>query len=141
MIKINKITKIAFAAVLAGVISVPITSFASNDDIDFSFKIYSYHQNGKEADGRYRQTEDINNPWKVRLDNSGEGKGTITRFWLENSSAHNVSVSKDVKQGNGPYYTNPDTGANKRTVWLTAENNNFNGSSYTVSGIWDEETW
>ncbi|WP_369347154.1 DUF2712 domain-containing protein [Amylolactobacillus amylophilus] len=29
----------------------------------------------------------------------------------------------------------------KKTVWLTGENNNYNGVTYSVAGVWDEETW
>lgn len=141
MKRLNKITKLACIAVIAGGISVPFNAFATDDNIGYNFTIYGYQQNGKEADGRYRQTADVNNPWKVKLTSSGEGAGTITRFWIEDSSASNVSISKDVAQGNGAYYTDPYSSANGRTVWLTAENNNYNGSSYSVSGIWDEETW
>lgn len=126
---------------VVGGIGFTQVALASNDSISFSFKIYSFWQNGKEKEGRYRQTDDINNPWKVRLDKSGEGAGTISEFWLENASASNVSSVRAVKQGNGAYYDNPFYGANKTTVWLTGQNNNYNGDMYNVSGIWDEETW
>ncbi|GIN96133.1 hypothetical protein J6TS1_20030 [Siminovitchia terrae] len=141
MKKVNKITKIFLIAIIALGVSIPLNTLASNDNIGYSFKIYAYQQNGKEKNGRYRQTKSVDNPWKVKLNSSGEGKGTITRFWIENSSAKNVSMSRNVKQGAGAYYTNPYASANQRDVWLTGENNNYNGKSYTVSGIWDEETW
>ncbi|WP_226681579.1 DUF2712 domain-containing protein [Sutcliffiella horikoshii] len=141
MRKYSKITKLACVAVIAGAVSIPFTSFATNDDVPYEFKIYGYQQNGKEADGRYRQTKSVDNTWKVKLNKTGEGSGSVTRFWIEDSSARNVSIHKDVKQGNGEYHTSPYASANERTVWLTAQNNNYNGTSYTVEGIWDEEIW
>ncbi|MFS0646899.1 DUF2712 domain-containing protein [Siminovitchia sp. 179-K 8D1 HS] len=141
MKKAKKFIKLSLIAIIALGVSIPLSSLASNDDIGYKFTIYSYHKNGKEKIGRYRQTKSVDNPWKVRLDSSGEGKGTITRFWIENASARNVSMSRDVKQGVGAYYTNPYAQANQTDVWLTGENNNYNGKSYTVSGVWDEETW
>lgn len=137
----KKVTKLFLAAIIALGVYIPLNTLASDDDIAYKFTIYSYQKNGKEKNGRYRQTSYVDNPWKVRLDSSGEGKGTYTRFWLENASATNVSIEKNVKQGAGAYYTNPYSSANKTDVWLTGENNNYNGKSYTVSGIWDEETW
>src|SRR5699024_8258081 len=95
----KKITKLVLISAVALGIYFPLNTLASDDDIGFSFKIYSYQKNGKEANGRYRQTSYIDNPWKVKLNSSGEGKGTITRFWLENSSASNVSAGVNVKQG------------------------------------------
>ena len=116
---------------------------ASNDKIDYSITVGSYHINGriKKEDARYRQTTNVNNPWKVRLDESSEGNGTITTFWLENSNEKNVSKSQDVKQGKGFHYDNPNATANQTTVYLTAQNNNYDAHAYTVSGKWDEETW
>lgn len=142
MVKRKLVLKIVLALLITTVVGFGTSSaFASNNKIDYSFKVYGYWFNGKAPDGRYRETDNVNNSWKVRLEHSGEGSGTITTFWLENASSGNVTISKDVKQGNGPYYTNPYTSANKTTVWLTAQNNNYNGDSYTVSGYWDEETW
>ncbi|MCO7128258.1 DUF2712 domain-containing protein [Sporolactobacillus shoreicorticis] len=130
-------------ALLATVVIGFGTQFASakDNDIGYKFKVYGWMANGKETEGRYRQTDSIDNSWKVQLKTSGEGQGTITGFWLENSSAQNVSQTEYVKQGEGPHYQKPFASANKRDVWLTAQNNNFNGESYTVKGIWDEETW
>lgn len=139
--KFKNIVKLTGAALMAVGVILPMNTLAANDNIDFSFKIGILHANGKEKAGRYRQTTSTDNPWKVKLDSSGEGKGTVTRFWLENASAGNVSTTRNATQGKGAYYTDAYLSANKRDVWLTGENNNYNTTSYTVSGKWDEETW
>ncbi|KRK37627.1 hypothetical protein FC62_GL001241 [Amylolactobacillus amylotrophicus DSM 20534] len=126
---------------LALFLSLAGTVYASNDSISFKFTVSPWQQNGKAAGGRYRQTTHPENPWKVKLNSSSEGSGTITRFWLEDASANNVSTSVDATQGLGPYYTNALTTASQKTVWLTGENNNYNGVTYSVAGVWDEETW
>ncbi len=72
---------------------------------------------------------------------TGEGSNTITNYWMENSATTNVTPTVSVTQGKGYYYENAYSSANGTTVYLTAENNNFNGSAYNVSGYWDEETW
>lgn len=71
---------------------------------------------------------------------SGEGKGTYTRFWLENYDEDNVSDFIKAKQGDAATYEKAYGTASKVTVYLTGENNNFNGDKYNVTGIWDEET-
>lgn len=114
---------------------------AKDDNISYKFRIGSYQTNGQDPNGRYRETGDVNNPWKVKMTSSGEGSGTVTNYWLENSNDDNVSSSVSVKQGKGFYYNNPNSSANKTTVYLTAENNNYDGSAYNVAGYWDEETW
>ncbi len=132
------------AMVTCGILSSVLSGFlvmASNDDIFFTFRIGSYQENGRDSHGRYRQTNDVNNPWKVKMTYTGEGSNTITNYWMENSATTNVTPTVSVTQGKGYYYENAYSSANGTTVYLTAENNNFNGSAYNVSGYWDEETW
>lgn len=106
-------------------------------DIAFTIKA---GQANSHSGPRYRQTKNTNNKWKVKLEKSGEGKGTVTRFWLEKSSGKNVSTTVNVKQGHKPYYTPAYTDASKTYVRLTAENNADTSKTYRVSGYWDEET-
>ena len=57
------------AMVTCGILSSVLSGFlvmASNDDIFFTFRIGSYQENGRDSHGRYRQTNDVNNPWKVK---------------------------------------------------------------------------
>lgn len=140
MRKKNLVAAIAVCGILSSILSGTV-AMASNDNIWFYFRIGAFGENGRDPNGRYRQTTDTNNPWKVKMTSSEEGSGTITVFWLENSSAWNVSNNVEVTQGKGYYYNNPLSSANATTVYLTAENNNFDGSVYNVSGYWDEETW
>ncbi|MDF0479540.1 DUF2712 domain-containing protein [Vagococcus sp. PNs007] len=131
----------ALASVVTLSSSFYINALATDDNISFNFRVPSYQSNGHEATGQYRQTTHTDNQWKVKLLKSGEGKGTITKFWLENKNDTNVSKTVNAKQGSGPYYKDAYKSASQINVWLTAENNNFNGDSYNVSGNWDEETW
>lgn len=115
------------------------TALASNDKWGFHYTIGPFQSNSRSG-ARYRQTTNTNNKWKVNLQSSGEGGGTITRFWLENKAKKNVSPSMKVKQGGGAYYSPAYSDASKKNVYLTGENNNYNGTKYSVSGYWDEET-
>lgn len=97
------------AMVTCGILSSVLTGFfvtASNDDIFFSFRIGTYHENGRDSHGRYRQTNDTNNPWKVKMTFTGEGSNTVTNYWLENAATTNVTPTVAVTQGKGFYYEN-----------------------------------
>ena len=117
-------------------------AYASDDDNGYSFTIKAHHGNTY-SDGRYRQTTNTSNPWKVNMTYSSEGAGTIMTYWLAkfNSSHDVVSGTHDVKQGTGAHYFTAYSGANQTKVCLAAENNNDLPNSYTVSGYWDEETY
>ena len=107
------------AMVTCGILSSVLTGFfvtASNDDIFFSFRIGTYHENGRDSHGRYRQTNDTNNPWKVKMTFTGEGSNTVTNYWLENAATTNVTPTVAVTQGKGFYYENAYSSANKMCV-------------------------
>lgn len=137
--KKNKTTvKLVSAAVLSlSLLATAGSTFASNDNHGFSFTIKPEHANNYSGE-RYRQTTDTNNKWKVNLQTSGEGKGTITTFWLDKSGTR-VSNIVDAVQGNGAYYREAFSSASQSYVRLGAENNNFSTSGYTATGVWDEE--
>lgn len=113
---------------------------ASDDNVKFSADVKSYQSNTR-TNGRYRQTKYVENPWKVKLETSTEGDGDITTFWLELFGGRNVSADVYAVQGGPTYYNNPYDSANQGDVYLTMENNNYNGTTYSVTGYWDEETW
>lgn len=130
-----------------------LSILASDDNIPikdingYEFNIKTQKQN-THSQPRLRQTTHTNNPWKVNVQKSGEGKGTVTNFWLETKKAGvpesewpNVSPTRAAKAGNGSYYTDAYSSANNVTVYLTGENNNKNNAVYIVEGYWDEETW
>lgn len=117
------------------------TAFASDDNHGYSFTIKANYANTYSG-SRYRQTTNTGNKWKVNMTYSGEGKGTITTYWLAlfNSSHTIASATHDVKQGSGAHYYNAKSNASKKNVCLGAENNNNSTNTYKVSGYWDEET-
>ncbi|MBU7474669.1 DUF2712 domain-containing protein [Lactiplantibacillus pentosus] len=133
--------RVAMAVGLSGALllsSVPVN--ASNDNHNYSFRIYGLKQNSQSA-GRYRQTKNYKNNWKVKLVSSGEGVHTKSIFWLEKAGGKNISESVKKQQGKGASYRRVKSSfPGGRTVMLTAQNSNFNGSEFNVSGYWDEET-
>mgnify|MGYP002516455990 CR=1 FL=1 len=90
---------------------------------------------------QYRQTDSVDNPWKVNLAYNSEGNNTIATFWLAKENKTRVSTTHNVHQGSGDHYYRPYASANKTNVRLAVENNNNTNVSYYVSGTWDEETW
>lgn len=136
----KKITTIFLSVFVLGVAVLPTAIKATDDRWGYAFNIYGYQANSYSS-SRYRETNNANNPWKVALESSGEGPGSITTFWLENSNGTNVSAGVNVKLKAGAYYNVAYNNANQTNVRLTAHNNNYNSSVYSVSGHWDEETW
>ncbi|MEC1624682.1 DUF2712 domain-containing protein [Bacillus mojavensis] len=138
-----------FRFVLAGALGVTLlagvnmAAKASNDNYGYAFMLQPKHYNNY-TDWRYRQTKHDDNPWKVNLKTSDEGKGTIATFWIEgvfDGRWFMASKTHDVKQGSGNHYYNANSIARQTNVKLGAENNNYSTNSYYISGYWDEETW
>lgn len=118
---------------------------ASDNSYKFNMNVKPYQGNVR-TDLRYRQTSHTNNPWKVKMTDSWEdyyntNDGAITTFWLEKGNGTNVSRAINTAENKGAVYTQAYSSANKEYVHLTAENNNYNGKTYQIKGIWDEETW
>ena len=114
---------------------------AEDNNIEYKFRIQGSVDNAQEADGRFRSTTDNSNAWKVKLEKSGEGNGTITCFWIEKGNGTNASTKRQVQQGKAARYFAANDKGDNTTVYLTAENNNFASTKqYEVSGYWDEET-
>lgn len=140
--KISKKRKQILTLALAIICAMSaIPTFASNDNIGYSFSIKSSLQNTY-SDKRYRQTTDTSNKWKVNMAYSEEGVGTMTVYWLSlfNSTHERVSGTHSIKQGTGDHLYNATYKASQTDVCLSAENNNNSLNTYTVSGYWDEET-
>lgn len=134
----KKYHKVGLAAIMGiGIFTVSNSAFASNDNVEFSFKLQPNHGNSYSG-SRYRQTSDSTNKWKVNLAYSSEGKGTVATFWLDKSGTR-VSDTHNVTQGTGDHKYLAFSTANQSNVRLGAENNNPTPDSYTVSGYWDEE--
>lgn len=115
---------------------------ASDDNVCYSYNIKA---NAKETytTSRYRQTKKTYNPWKVDFAWSGEGAGTKTTYYLAlyNSEHEAASNEYTIKQGTGAHYYNAFSNASQKNVCLAMKNNNYNSSTYYVSGYWDEETY
>lgn len=90
-------------------------------------------------DYAYRDTTKASTPFRVRLDSSTEGAKTVTSFWLEDEKETNLCTVLNVTQGEGYYSQNTYQEACKKKVYLTAENNNYNSTTYKISGKWKEE--
>ena len=106
MVRKAGILTLAFGILAA--ICVPVTiSQASDGNYGYLFTIHAYKTNTR-SDGRYRQTKDPENRWKVSMTQSNEPGGrTWTTYWLEGYDGSNVSGSVDVLENNGPYYQMP----------------------------------
>lgn len=140
--RIKGIARILGITILAAMIvafTVP-TVFASDDNISFKFRIGILQTNGQDPNGRFRQTTNPQNPWKVKLTSHSQGEGSYAIFWLEGADNSNVSPDRTVRLGKPAVYTTAYASANKRTVYLTGENLNYVAAAYTVGGLWDEET-
>lgn len=135
MKKMVKITTLVTAfCVLGG-----ITANASYTTKGYNGDIKTYHGNTR-LGYEHRSTSDTSNPWRVSIKYSGEGKGTITTFWLENFYGTNVSADIDAEyNGIYQYYASPYSKVNESDVYLTAENNNYNNDTYQIRGYWSEE--
>lgn len=129
----------AFSAILGLSAVSPIAAAYEDNNVRFDFTIKAYQQNSRE-EGRYRGTSNVDNKWKVWMQESTEGKGTYTTFWLEHYNGDNVSPAHSIREADGPCYYSAYSSASRSTVYLTAENNNYNDTSYFVKGVWDEET-
>lgn len=69
------------------------------------------------------------------------GESTISRFWLEVANGKNVSPSVLIREDGGrTFQCTLSDACGGVWVLLTAENNNYSGDFYQVSGYWDEET-
>lgn len=117
---------------------------ARDDNVEYAFKLQANYKNSY-TDIRYRQTKKADNPWKVNMTYSAEGKGTKAVYWLNVPglfcTSERVSNTHTVKQGSGPHYYKAWKGAAQQYVSMGAENNNNTSKTYNVSGYWDEETW
>lgn len=138
-------TFLVLATVVSGSTSIfSASNTRSDDNWAYTLSVPDYQGNSTHTDGRYRQTTNTNNPWKIDQTSTTEGTGSSsnkTHYWLETYDGSNVSHGYDVSSSDGPIYKNAYGEASQATVYLTAENNNFNSDEFTVKGFWDEETW
>jgi Protein of unknown function (DUF2712) len=136
--------------VAAGIVGLSLFggtyAFASeNNDIGYSFTIKANYANSYST-SRYRSATNNLDQWKVNLQESYEGDGTFTTFWIDGYSGSvfdswkMASAPHDVQQGTGSHYYTTNNEADESNIRLVAENNNSSPNSYNVYGVWDEET-
>lgn len=118
-----------------------MTALAGNDDVPFSFTMKAKLAKSYTGD-RYRETTRTNNPWKVNMTGSTEGKNTQAYYFLASNGILRIQYSEQylVKAGSGNHYYKAYSNGSKQNVSLGCRNNNDVNKKYTVSGYWDEET-
>ena len=103
------------------------------------------HKANTWLDKAYRDTTSTKVKVHVRLDKSNEGEDagkytdTATRFWIEDENENNISDTQVILEGAGYDGITPYSKASKRTVYLTAEDNEDTDHIYKISGEWKEE--
>ena len=104
------------------------------------------HKANTWLDKAYRDTTNKGVPFRVKLENSTEGeaegkynRNTYTTFWIEDSSEKNLSPVRKVLEKDGYYAQDTFDNAGKKTVYLTAEDNEDTDHIYKISGEWKEE--
>lgn len=133
-----------FATLIVGAVSIGAFAFGasaygSDNDIPYSFTVPGNQQSTYDK-AEYRGNSGPEVPWKVNFTYSGEGKSTITMYYLSGSWWSKQSDYKNVKQGSGNKYYHAYDTAKNMDVALAAKNNNNTPKSYGISGYWDEET-
>lgn len=118
---------------------VAYASYSYEDSYSFHFTVKPY-RSWNYTTCRYRESYRPENKWKVNLQNSTEGSGTIINFKLSASNhSTNLSNTHAVAQGTGNHYYAAYSSAGGRDVCLAGQNNNNVSKTYTISGVWDEE--
>lgn len=119
------------------ILSMAIPVFAGEDAIGYSFNLKSNYGNSY-SDGRYRETTDPLNQWKVRMTYHSRGTDKEATYWLARTGDKAVvSGTYTIGVGNISHYYIAYAGAAKATVSLGCENKA--NATATVSGYWDEE--
>lgn len=129
---------LSFGILLTMCLAFVGTVFAAESGSSYySFRIQANQANSTTDYYLYRNVgvTDYKKPWYINMTYSGEGTGTYTTYWLELSDGTNVSPDKEAKVG-VEYKPAAYGTANSKNVYLSAENNNYNGNMYNVSGYW-----
>ncbi|MCD7723398.1 MAG: DUF2712 domain-containing protein [Clostridiales bacterium] len=131
---------LVFMVMLTLCVGTATCSYAATDDnISFSLGVKALQANSYTGQEK-RSTTNPKNSWKVDFNSSSETKGTVSTFWLVNTSHSAVSAKQDIKVGAAPLYSPAYSSANNTYVQLAVENNTNTTESYSVKGYWDEET-
>lgn len=135
----HKLSFLAIFAIICTCVSVAYASYSYEDSYGFTMTI-KQNRAWNYTSNRYRESQRPENRWKVNLQHSTEGAGTVVNFKLS-SSDHKTNLSNTyaVAQGTGPHYYYAYASAGGRDVCLAGQNNNNVNKEYVAMGVWDEE--
>lgn len=139
--KYKQLTALLLSVILLTAVSATTVAYAYFDnDRSYTFKIASNQRVTKYGTKEFRNTKDNNNAWKVKLNVSGEGDGKITQFRLGLADGTAASSWANATQGAKAKYSKSNDAGKHVYVYLNGRNNNKNATTYTITGVWDEET-
>lgn len=132
----KKMTLLLLTIMTAAAVWIPV--YASDDNIPYEFDLKTGYQNAYTT-GRYRQTTNVYNHWKVDMRYHSRGDNAQATYWLAKTSGKTkVSDAITTTPKVGAVHRSAYEAANQTTVSLGAEN--FKNETAHVSGYWDEET-
>ena len=137
MVSIKKKAALLFLVIMT-VTAVWIPVYASDDNVAYEFDLKTNYENAYTS-GRYRQTTDVYNHWKVDMRYHSRGDNAQATYWLAKTSGKaKVSDVLTTTPKVGAVYRSAYASASQTTVSLGAEN--FKNETAHVTGYWDEET-
>ena len=84
---------LVFGIIAAAIIStLALTASATDDSRGYYMILYGNYANCYNDEIQYRQTDSVENPWKVNLAYNSEGNNTIATFWLAKENKTRVST-------------------------------------------------
>lgn len=119
------------------VVTVLSTGVAVNA-AEHAFTIYAGTESRNDKGPEFRNTGDVYNPWKVRLQITTDTQDLITTFGLRRyDNSQIVSGTINVKHGTDYNTKQPFSSANYQSVILTAKDNSTsNHPTYWIAGQW-----
>lgn len=137
MVNIRKRATVLFLAIMT-VTAVWIPVYATDDNVAYEFDLKTDHENAYTS-GRYRETTNIYNHWKVDMRYHSRGDNAQATYWLAKTSGKaKVSDTVTTTPKVGAVYRAAYASASQVTVSLGAEN--WKDETAHVTGYWDEET-
>ncbi len=139
-----KYLKVVVAMLVCGFVLFTGSVGAKDNPTSYSFTVKPFwKEQGRDNHGKFRESKNLNNPWKVSLTSTTEGSGNgnnyQTNFCLTDYNHERVSNYLKVIQGKGYFTKEAYAEMVEKVVYIAAEDNGFNFSSYSVKGAWDEE--
>ena len=131
--------KRTLAALLMSLMVVTVLSTgAAVNAAEHAFTIYAGVESRNDKGPQFRNTGDVYNPWKVRLQITTDTQDLITfGLSLYDGTKQAVSGTINVKHGTGYNTKMPYSTANYQNVILTAKDNSTsNHPTYWIAGQW-----